>query len=128
MAALFLCILFPEGTATFSDIYFDRLHAILFPLEVAASKPIESLTGLIERVTFFNDENGFAVLKVKSKGQRDLITVVGSAPSINAGEWLTAEGSWVQDREFGRQFRASLLKTAAPTTREGIEKYLGSGM
>jgi exodeoxyribonuclease V alpha subunit len=97
-------------------------------LQVAASKPIESLTGLIERVTFFNDENGFAVLKVKSKGRRDLITVVGSAPSINAGEWLTAEGSWVQDREFGRQFRASLLKTAAPTSREGIEKYLGSGM
>jgi len=54
--------------------------------------------------------------------------VVGSLPSVNPGEWLTAEGHWVQDREFGRQFRALLLKSTPPTTREGIEKYLGSGM
>lgn len=86
----------------------------------------ESLTGLIERVTFFNEENGFAVLKVK--GQRELVTVVGSLPSVSAGEWLTAEGRWVHDREFGRQFRAELLKSTPPNTREGIEKYLGSGM
>ena len=88
----------------------------------------ESLTGLIERVTFFNEENGFAVLQVKVKGHRDLVTVVGSLPSVSAGEWLTAEGRWVQDREFGQQFRAELLRSSAPTTREGIEKYLGSGL
>jgi exodeoxyribonuclease V alpha subunit len=41
---------------------------------------------------------------------------------------VTAEGRWVQDREFGRQFRAEMLKSTAPTTKEGIEKYLGSGM
>ena len=92
------------------------------------SRPPESLSGLIERVTFFNEENGYAVLKVKAKGHRDLVTVVGSLPSASAGEWLTAEGQWVQDREFGRQFRAELLNTSAPSTREGIEKYLGSGM
>ena len=56
------------------------------------------------------------------------MTVVGSVPSANPGEWLTAEGRWVQDREFGQQFRAELLRSSAPTTREGIEKYLGSGM
>jgi hypothetical protein len=57
-----------------------------------APKPIaESLSGLIERVTFFNEENGFAVLKVKAKGHRDQVTVVGSLPSVSAGEWLTAE-------------------------------------
>ncbi len=88
----------------------------------------ETLTGLIERVTFFNEENGFAVLKVKVRGEREPVTVVGSMPSANPGEWLTAEGRWVQDREFGQQFRADLLKSSAPTTREGIEKYLGSGM
>jgi len=79
-------------------------------------------------VTFFNEENGFSVLKVKVKGQPEPATVVGSLPSVSAGEWLTAEGHWVQHREFGRQFSADLLKSAAPTTREGIEKYLGSGM
>jgi exodeoxyribonuclease V alpha subunit len=88
----------------------------------------ESLSGLIERVTFFNEENGFAVLKVKAGGHRDEITVVGSLPAVSAGEWLTAQGRWVQDKEFGRQFRAEMLKSTAPSTREGIEKYLGSGM
>ncbi len=88
----------------------------------------ESLSGLIERVTFFNEENGFTVLKVKAKGHRDLVTVVGSLPSANAGEWVTAEGRWIQDREFGLQFRAEILTSTAPTTKEGIEKYLGSGM
>src|ERR1019366_5500985 len=62
------------------------------------------------------------------KGHRDLVAVVGSLASVSAGEWVTAEGSWVQDREFGLQFRADMLNSTAPTTREGIEKYLGSGM
>jgi exodeoxyribonuclease V alpha subunit len=87
-----------------------------------------SLSGLIERVTFFNEENGWAVLKVKAKGHRDQVTVLGSLPSVSAGEWVTAEGRWVQDREFGQQFRAEMLNSTAPTTKEGIEKYLGSGM
>ncbi|HEY5913108.1 MAG TPA: helix-hairpin-helix domain-containing protein, partial [Verrucomicrobiae bacterium] len=89
---------------------------------------VESLAGLIERVTFFNEENGFAVVKVKVRGQREEVTVVGSLPSVSPGEWLTAEGRWVRDREFGRQFRADLLTSTPPSTREGIEKYLGSGM
>jgi len=88
----------------------------------------ESLSGLIERVTFWNEENGFVVLKVKAKGQRDQVTVVGSLPSVSAGEWVTAEGHWIQDREFGLQFKAEMLASTAPTTKEGIEKYLGSGM
>jgi exodeoxyribonuclease V alpha subunit len=94
----------------------------------APSKPPESLSGLIERVTFFNEENGFAVLKVKVKGHREEVSVVGALPSVSPGEWLTAEGYWVRDREFGLQFRAELLSSSAPTTIEGIEKYLGSGM
>jgi hypothetical protein len=88
----------------------------------------ESLSGLIERVTFFNDDTGFAVIKAKAKGHRDLVTVEGSLPSVSPGEWLTAQGHWVQDKEFGLQFRAEMLTSTAPTTREGIEKYLGSGM
>src|SRR6185503_7996975 len=51
-----------------------------------------------------------------------------SLPSVTAGEWLTAEGRWVQDKEFGLQFRAEMLASTAPTSKEGIEKYLGSGM
>ena len=86
------------------------------------------MTGLIERVSFFNEENGFAVLKVKVKGQRELVSVVGSLASVNAGEWLNAQGQWVHDKAFGRQFKAEILTSTPPTTTEGIEKYLGSGM
>ncbi|HEY3855673.1 MAG TPA: ATP-dependent RecD-like DNA helicase [Verrucomicrobiae bacterium] len=94
----------------------------------SAKQFADSLSGLIERVTFFNEENGFAVLRVKAKGHRDQVTVVGSLPSVSAGEWVTAQGQWVQHREFGLQFRAEMLNSTAPTTKEGIEKYLGSGM
>ncbi len=68
------------------------------------------------------------MLKVKAKGHRDQVAVIGSLPSASPGEWLTAEGRWERSREFGMQFRADLLKSSAPTTKEGIEKYLGSGM
>lgn len=97
-------------------------------MQTPPSSPPESLSGLVERVTFFNEENGFAVLKVQVRGKREPVTVVGPVPAVNAGEWLTAEGRWVQDREFGLQFKAELLKSAPPTSREGIRKYLGSGL
>src|SRR5262245_66308392 len=88
----------------------------------------EVLAGLVDRVTFHNSENGFCVLRVKARGQRDLITVVGHAAMISAGEFVQASGAWINDRTHGVQFRASFLKATAPTTIEGIEKYLGSGM
>ena len=88
----------------------------------------ESLSGLIERVTFFNEDTGFSVIKVKVNGQRDPVTVLGNLASVSAGEWVTAQGHWIQDREFGLQFRAEILTSTPPTSREGIEKYLGSGM
>ena len=92
------------------------------------SAPTEVLAGLVDRVTFHNAENGFCVLRVKARGQRDLITVVGHAAMISAGEFVQASGSWINDRTHGIQFRASFLKAAAPTTIEGIKKYLGSGV
>jgi exodeoxyribonuclease V alpha subunit len=88
----------------------------------------ETLAGLVERVTFHNEENGFAVLRVKARGKRDLVTVVGHAAVISAGEFIQASGDWSNDRQHGLQFRARFLKAMPPTTIEGIEKYLGSGM
>jgi exodeoxyribonuclease V alpha subunit len=62
------------------------------------------------------------------RGQRDLVTVVGAAAVISAGEFIQASGSWVNDRTHGVQFKATFLRAAPPTTLEGIERYLGSGM
>ena len=87
----------------------------------------ENLTGLIERVTYHNQENGFAVLRVKVKGREELVTLTGSTPSVTAGEHVEASGRWVIDRQFGQQFKADQLKTTHPASAEGIEKYLGSG-
>jgi exodeoxyribonuclease V alpha subunit len=88
----------------------------------------EVLAGLVERVTFHNPDNGFCVLRLKARGHRDLVTTVGHAAMISAGEWVTASGEWTSDRTHGQQFRARFLKTSAPSSVEGIEKYLGSGM
>ncbi|WP_254217219.1 ATP-dependent RecD-like DNA helicase [Synechococcus sp. CCY 9618] len=94
----------------------------------ASPQPTEVLAGSIERVTFHNADNGFCVLRIKARGHRDLVTVVGHAAEISSGEWVTVSGTWVNSREHGQQFKASFLKASAPTTAEGIEKYLGSGM
>ena len=88
----------------------------------------EVLAGLVERVTFHNAESGFCVLRIKARGHRELITVIGHAAVIAAGEWVTASGEWVNDRTHGQQFKSRFMRTSAPTTTEGIEKYLGSGM
>ena len=90
--------------------------------------PTETLSGLVERVTYHNAENGFCVLRVKARGQRDLVAVGGHAAAVSAGEFISATGLWTTDREHGLQFKASQVTTTQPTTLEGIEKYLGSGM
>ena len=94
----------------------------------AESSNREVLAGLVERVTYHNAENGFCVLRIKARGHRELVTLVGHAAAISAGEWVTAAGEWVNDRTHGLQFRAAFLRSTPPTTLEGIEKYLGSGM
>lgn len=90
--------------------------------------PKETLVGSVERVTFHNEDNGFAVLKVKARGKRDLVPVVGHVASISAGEFIHAVGVWITDRTHGLQFKADFLKTTLPPTAEGIKKYLGAGM
>jgi exodeoxyribonuclease V alpha subunit len=88
----------------------------------------DGLSGLVERVTFHNPETGFAVLRVAVKGRREPLTVVGVVASVNTGEWITAQGTWMRDREHGLQLKADSIACSAPNSREGIEKYLGSGL
>jgi exodeoxyribonuclease V alpha subunit len=82
----------------------------------------------VERVTFHSSETGFCVLRVKVRGHRDLVTVLGSAADIHSGEYVQASGHWERHRDHGMQFRALFLQVTAPTSLEGIERYLGSGM
>jgi Citrate transporter len=72
----------------------------------------EVLAGLVERVTFHNAENGFCVLRIKARGHRELITVIGHAAVIAAGEWVTASGEWVNDQTHGQQFKSRFIALA----------------
>jgi len=89
---------------------------------------LERVSGLVERVTYHNGDNGFCVLRLMVKGERELVTLVGHTPTVSPGEYASASGSWITDREHGRQFRAVFVKIAPPNTLSGIERYLGSGM
>ena len=91
-------------------------------------KPLENIAGFIERITYHNPDNGYAVLKAKVKGQRDLITIIGNVPCISVGEQILASGSWNNNIKHGLQFKAEFLKSLRPNTLFGIEKYLGSGL
>jgi exodeoxyribonuclease V alpha subunit len=106
----------------------DHRHARRSATHPPSSAPTEVLAGVVDRVTFHNAENGFCVLRISARGRRDPVTVVGHAATISAGEFVQASGAWINDRTHGVQFRASFLKATAPTTTEGIEKYLASGM
>ena len=93
-----------------------------------STHPTEHLTGAVERVTFHSEETGFCVLRVKVRGHRELVTLVGSAATITPGEYIEGQGVWVNDRTHGLQFKTQALRVVPPSTLEGIEKYLGSGM
>ncbi|WP_456237104.1 SF1B family DNA helicase RecD2 [Arenibaculum pallidiluteum] len=108
----------------------NELEHLVSDMRASTTTPAvtEPLAGLVERVTFHSAESGFCVLRVKARGHRDLLTVVGHAAMISAGEWIQASGNWFNDRVHGLQFKADFLKVTQPTSVEGIEKYLSSGM
>jgi exodeoxyribonuclease V alpha subunit len=91
------------------------------------STPTEVLAGRVERVTFHNAENGFCVLRVKARGQSDLITVLGHAAMISAGEFVQASGAWINDRTHGVQFKASFLKACSRRRLRGSRNISAPG-
>ncbi len=89
---------------------------------------MEYIGGIVERITYENEENGFCVIKIKSKGYSDLVTVVGNLAAVNVGAIIRAKGQWKMDSKFGKQFAAQDYRETIPATVAGIEKYLGSGL
>lgn len=103
----------------------------------------EQISGSVERITYYNEENGYTVLRLKPDsrkmlpyastgrggfGNHDLITVVGNLPELNPGEWLKLTGRWTSHAQHGRQFQADHCEQSLPATSEGIKRYLGSGL
>ena len=83
---------------------------------------------VIERVTYQNPENGYAVLKAKSKGYNDLVTLVGYMADVPAGSVVKVKGDWKVDKKYGEEFVVETWEEMMPATLYGIEKYLGSGL
>jgi exodeoxyribonuclease V alpha subunit len=88
----------------------------------------EQLRGIVERVTYYNEETGYSVVRLDVPGQRDLVSVVGNLPEVQPGESLRLEGTWATHQLYGRQFRVERCEQVLPATVEGIKKYLGSGL
>lgn len=82
----------------------------------------------VERVTYFNEENSYAVAKAKVQGRSNLVTIVGTFFSITPGETLMLKGHWATHSKYGEQFKTVSYESLLPATTKGIERYLGSGM
>jgi exodeoxyribonuclease V alpha subunit len=99
---------------------------------------MDSLSGSVERITFYNHENGYTVLRLRPDSQRSirnqdlsregLATVVGNLPELSPGEHLRLQGQWDKHPKHGSQFKAEVCEQTLPATVAGIENYLGSGL
>ena len=85
------------------------------------------LSGTIEIITFRNEESGYSVIKILGEKKKKF-SVLGVAPVCEVGESLTAEGEWENHPKFGATFKADSIRTSPPTSLEGIEKFLASGL
>ena len=86
------------------------------------------INGQIERITYYNEENGYTIAKVKVQGRAGLVTIVGNIVSLIPGEVLKLQGFWDNHPRYGEQFKVVSYESIMPATVKGIEKYLGSGM
>ena len=98
------------------------------PDPAAAGAPELSLEGTVERVTFYNPSNGFSVVRLRVRGRREPIAVVGTLPAAQPGERLALVGRWQTDPRHGAQFRPSQAEVRQPSDVDGIIRYLGSGL
>jgi len=96
---------------------------------------LETLTGSVERITFYNPENGYSVLRLRPEGgqvggldREGLVTVVGNLPEVALGESLRLTGQWTSHARHGLQFQPETCEQLLPATLVGIRRYLGSGL
>jgi exodeoxyribonuclease V alpha subunit len=95
----------------------------------------EELNGTVERITYYNPENGYSVLRLRpdrrkkpGANREGLITITGYLPEISSGEHLRLSGWWTNHPKHGLQFQADACEQTLPASLEGIRRYLGSGL
>jgi len=93
-----------------------------------ASSPTDSLTGVLERIIFFNEENHYTIAELKPEKGAEAVTVVGALPGVQCGETLQLTGEWTRHAQHGAQFKIATYRSELPASVYGIRKYLGSGL
>ncbi len=97
------------------------------------------ISGSVERITYYNAENGYSVVRIKpddrgmlpfkyASGRDSLVTAVGTMPELSPGEWVKLTGQWLNHPKHGRQLQVELCEQALPASAEGVKRYLGSGL
>ena len=89
---------------------------------------METITGVVERITYHDEESGYSVIKIRAKAFSELIALTGKFISINIGTIIEAKGNFIINKKFGRQFSVKEYKESLPASIYGIEKYLVSGL
>ena len=107
-------------------------------MPAASSSPPETLSGVIERIIFLNEENHYTIAELRPdlpaggrrepKARPELVTIVGPLPGVECGETLHLTGEWTHHAQHGAQFRIAAFKSELPSSVYGIRKYLGSGL
>jgi exodeoxyribonuclease V alpha subunit len=92
------------------------------------NKSPDSVEGVLERITFYNEENGFLIGKLKGTEGKEEIAVVGKAPKVQCGETLLLTGSWTMHPKHGKQFSFEKFESKLPSSAYGVRKYLASGL
>ena len=116
------------------DTLLSLVHAcmrgVLWYNALWRSRPLapDSLRGIIERITYHNEENGYTVAQLTPDGASYTVPVIGNMLGLNVGESVLLTGAWVAHAQYGRQFKVDQVRTVLPATIAGLEKYLGSGL
>jgi exodeoxyribonuclease V alpha subunit len=97
-------------------------------LFVATPPAAVALEGSVDRITFYNPDTGFTVLRLRVRGRREPVAVVGTLPAVQPGEVLALAGGWQTDRVHGAQFRAQRAAVRPPAALDDVARYLGSGL
>ncbi|MDX1520114.1 MAG: AAA family ATPase, partial [Anaerolineae bacterium] len=104
------------------------INRIYAKIPLAMSQPAVTLTGVIERLTFTNPDNGYTVARFQASDRFGLVTVVGNLADVHPGARLTLHGNWKTHSKYGQQFEIVRYTEEMPATVEGIKRYLGSGL
>lgn len=100
------------------------------------TSPAATLTGVVERIIFLNEENHYTIAEFRpdldprstAKQRPEPVTIVGPLPGVECGETLYLTGEWTRHAQHGAQFKVSGFKSELPSSVYGIRKYLGSGL